>query len=259
MTSPLTSPSPSPAHFPKPHHTMKPDTRMRQAPLVLIAEDEGEIADILGAYLARSGLRSVRAVDGEAALASHRQLRPDLVLLDVQMPRMDGWQVLSELRRRGNTPVIMLTALDQDVDKLTGLRVGADDYVAKPFNPAEIVARIQAVLRRSAREPSDAPGGVIRQGPFEIDLRSHEVTVRTDEQLHALTFTLTEFRLLVHMARAPRQVHSRLDLLHNCLPEGDAQERTVDSHVSKLRRKLEDVGVIGIPATIRGVGYRFLD
>ncbi|EMR0600914.1 MULTISPECIES: response regulator [Stenotrophomonas] len=238
---------------------MKPDTRMRQAPLVLIAEDEGEIADILGAYLARSGLRSVRAVDGEAALASHRQLRPDLVLLDVQMPRMDGWQVLSELRRRGNTPVIMLTALDQDVDKLTGLRVGADDYVAKPFNPAEIVARIQAVLRRSAREPSDAPSGVIRQGPFEIDLRSHEVTVRTDEQLHALTFTLTEFRLLVHMARAPRQVHSRLDLLHNCLPEGDAQERTVDSHVSKLRRKLEDVGVIGIPATIRGVGYRFLD
>ncbi|MCO7461003.1 response regulator [Stenotrophomonas maltophilia] len=238
---------------------MKPDTRMRQAPLVLIAEDEGEIADILGAYLARSGLRSVRAVDGEAALASHRQLRPDLVLLDVQMPRMDGWQVLSELRRRGNTPVIMLTALDQDVDKLTGLRVGADDYVAKPFNPAEIVARIQAVLRRSAREPSDAPSGAIRQGPFEIDLRSHEVTVRTDEQLHALTFTLTEFRLLVHMARAPRQVHSRLDLLHNCLPEGDAQERTVDSHVSKLRRKLEDVGVIGIPATIRGVGYRFLD
>lgn len=238
---------------------MKPDTRMRQAPLVLIAEDEGEIADILGAYLARSGLRSVRAVDGEAALASHRQLRPDLVLLDVQMPRMDGWQVLSELRRRGNTPVIMLTALDQDVDKLTGLRVGADDYVAKPFNPAEIVARIQAVLRRSAREPNDAPSGVIRQGPFEIDLRSHEVTVRTDEQLHALTFTLTEFRLLVHMARAPRQVHSRLDLLHNCLPEGDAQERTVDSHVSKLRRKLEDVGVIGIPATIRGVGYRFLD
>jgi len=238
---------------------MKPDTRMLQAPLVLIAEDEGEIADILGAYLARSGLRSVRAVDGETALASHRQLRPDLVLLDVQMPRMDGWQVLSELRRRGNTPVIMLTALDQDVDKLTGLRVGADDYVAKPFNPAEIVARIQAVLRRSAREPSDAPSGVIRQGPFEIDLRSHEVTVRTDEQLHALTFTLTEFRLLVHMARAPRQVHSRLDLLHNCLPEGDAQERTVDSHVSKLRRKLEDVGVIGIPATIRGVGYRFLD
>ncbi|MCF3499354.1 DNA-binding response regulator [Stenotrophomonas maltophilia] len=254
--------TPSPA-FPIPHlkpqHAMKSDARTRQAPLVLIAEDEGEIADILGAYLARSGLRSARAADGEAALTSHRQLRPDLVLLDVQMPKMDGWQVLSELRRRGNTPVIMLTALDQDVDKLTGLRVGADDYVAKPFNPAEIVARIQAVLRRSAKPIAEEPNGLIRQGPFEIDLRSHEVTVRTDDHVHALSFTLTEFRLLVHMARAPRMVHSRLDLLQTCLPEGDAQERTVDSHVSKLRRKLEEVGVIGIPATIRGVGYRFLD
>lgn len=98
---------------------MKRDIRTQQMPLILIAEDEGEIADILGAYLARSGMRSVRASDGEAALASHHQLRPDLVLLDVQMPKKDGWQVLSELRRRGNTPVIMLTALDQDLDKLT--------------------------------------------------------------------------------------------------------------------------------------------
>lgn len=238
---------------------MKPDMRPRQPPLILIAEDEAEIADILGAYLTRSGLRCSRAADGEAALVLHRQLRPDLVLLDVQMPKFDGWQVLSELRRRGTTPVIMLTALDQDVDRLTGLRVGADDYVAKPFNPAEIVARVQAVLRRSAKAPSDDGTGVIRQGPFEIDLRSHDVTVRSGEQVHALNFTLTEFRLLVHLARAPRQVHSRADLLHACLPEGDAQERTVDSHVSKLRRKLEDAGVIGIPATIRGVGYRFLD
>jgi two-component system response regulator AdeR len=237
---------------------MKRDIRTHQMPLILIAEDEGEIADILGAYLARSGMRSVRASDGEAALASHHQLRPDLVLLDVQMPKKDGWQVLSELRRRGNTPVIMLTALDHDLDKLTGLRVGADDYVAKPFNPAEIVARIQAVLRRSAPSGADVPNGVIRQGPFEIDLRSHDVTVHVEGQGHALTVTLTEFRLLVHMARAPRQVHARTDLLHACLPEGDTQERTVDSHVSKLRRKLEDVGVRGIPATIRGVGYRLL-
>ncbi|CCH12856.1 Two-component response regulator [Stenotrophomonas maltophilia D457] len=257
MTLPLIRPLPALAS--NPPYAMKYEPRNRQPPLVLIAEDESEIADILGAYLARSGLRSARAADGEAALASHRQLRPDLVLLDVQMPKLDGWQVLSELRRRGNTPVIMLTALDQDVDKLTGLRVGADDYVAKPFNPAEIVARIQAVLRRSARSVAEEPTGLIRQGPFEIDLRSHEVTVRNGEQAHALNFTLTEFRLLVHMARAPRQVHARVDLLHACLPEGDAQERTVDSHVSKLRRKLEDVGVIGIPATIRGVGYRFLD
>lgn len=116
--------------------------------LILIAEDEPEIADILAAYLARSGLRSVHAADGREALELHLSLKPDLVLLDVQMPHVDGWKALSEIRHRGDTPVIMLTALDQDIDKLMGLRIGADDYVVKPFNPAEVVARTQAVLRR---------------------------------------------------------------------------------------------------------------
>ncbi|MEN5289200.1 response regulator [Stenotrophomonas lactitubi] len=238
---------------------MKPNLRAHRPPLVLIAEDECDIADILDAYLTHAGLRCVRALDGEAALALHRQLRPNLVLLDVQMPKMDGWQVLAQLRKQGDTPVIMLTALDQDVDKLTGLRVGADDYVVKPFNPAEIVARVQAVLRRSAGPVAADLDQVIRQGPFEIDQRSHDVIVRNDDQEHVLDLTLTEFRLLVHMARAPRQVHTRLNLLQSCLPESEALERTVDSHISKLRRKLEDVGLTGIPATIRGVGYRFME
>lgn len=119
--------------------------------LVLIAEDEPEIAEILQAYLGRAGLRTVHAADGRAALNLHLSLKPDLVLLDVQMPKMDGWKVLSEIRHRGETPVIMLTAMDQDIDKLMGLRLGADDYVVKPFNPAEVVARAQAVLRRSMR------------------------------------------------------------------------------------------------------------
>jgi two-component system response regulator AdeR len=115
--------------------------------LVLIAEDAPEIADILAAYLARSGMRSVHASDGVRALELHLAHKPDLVLLDIQMPQLNGWQVLN--RQRDQTPVIMLTALDQDVDKLTGLRIGADDYVVKPFNPAEVVARVEAVLRRS--------------------------------------------------------------------------------------------------------------
>ncbi|KYK41018.1 MULTISPECIES: response regulator [Stenotrophomonas] len=241
---------------------MKNTHRQARSPLVLIAEDEGDIADILSAYLGRSGLRSARAVDGESALALHRQLRPDLVLLDVQMPKLDGWQVLTELRRRGNTPVIMLTALDQDVDKLTGLRVGADDYVVKPFNPAEVIARVQAVLRRSAAAEigdTGSPTDVIRQGPLDIDLLSHEVFVRDHQPQRVPELTYTEFRLLAHLARAPRQVHSRISLLHACLPEGETQERTIDSHVSKLRRKLESVGINGIPATVRGVGYRFLE
>ena len=128
-----------------------PDTSAppRQDALILIAEDESEIAEILAAYLQRGGLRSVHARDGQEALAHHLALKPDLVLLDVQMPRLDGWQVLAEIRHRGDTPVIMLTALDQDIDKLMGLRIGADDYVVKPFNPAEVVARVSAVLRRA--------------------------------------------------------------------------------------------------------------
>jgi two-component system, OmpR family, response regulator AdeR len=223
--------------------------------LVLIAEDEPDIGEILAAYLRRSGLRSVRAFDGADALAKHRTHRPDLVLLDVQMPVLDGWQVLREIRHRGDTPVIMLTAMDQDVDKLTGLRIGADDYVVKPFNPAEVVARVEAVLRRTRVSAADA-APTLRAGPIEIDADRHAVTLHLDDGLHAIDLTLTEFKLLAHLLRAPERVCSRAELLAACLPEGDTLERTVDSHVSKLRRKLEAAGLQGVPESVRGVGYR---
>lgn len=126
--------------------------------LVLIAEDEPEIAEILDAYLAREGFRTAVAADGRVALDLHAALKPDLVLLDVGMPKLDGWSVLGELRRRGETPVIMITALDQDIDKLQALRIGADDYVVKPFNPVEVVARVRAVLRRAAPLEAVRPG-----------------------------------------------------------------------------------------------------
>ncbi|MBF4377488.1 DNA-binding response regulator, partial [Vibrio anguillarum] len=116
---------------------------------MLIAEDEFEIVDILSAYLTRSNMRTIHAADGQRALELHSSMKPDLILLDIQMPKMDGWKVLSELRQKSNTPIIMLTAMDQDLDKLMALRIGADDYVVKPFNPAEVVARVQAVLRRT--------------------------------------------------------------------------------------------------------------
>jgi two-component system response regulator AdeR len=223
--------------------------------LVLIAEDEPEIAEILAAYLQRSGLRTVHAPDGHDALARHRALKPDLVLLDVQMPGLDGWQVLSEIRHRGETPVIMLTALDQDIDKLMGLRIGADDYVVKPFNPAEVVARVIAVLRR-ARAAGASGARLLRAGPFQIDLDNHEASVEVDGTQHPLDLTLTEFRLLTSLMRSPRRVFSRAELLAACLPEGDTLERTVDSHVSKLRKKLEGLGIQGVPGSVRGVGYR---
>lgn len=226
--------------------------------LVLIAEDEPEIAAILEAYLRCGGLRTALAADGRRALELHLQLKPDLVLLDVQMPRVDGWQVLAEIRHRGDTPVIMLTAMDQDVDKLTGLRIGADDYVVKPFNAAEVVARVQAVLRRAGSRAGMQPR-VLRAEPLEVDLDHHEAFVTVDGRRHRLALTLTEFKLLAQLAQAPRRVFSRAELLAHCLPESDALERTVDSHVSKLRKKLEELGVEGMPVGIRGVGYKLED
>ncbi|MCW2387707.1 two-component system response regulator AdeR [Sphingobium sp. B11D3B] len=225
--------------------------------LVLVAEDEPEIADVIAAYLEREGFRTVRAADGRTALELHLALKPDLVMLDVQMPRLNGWDVLAELRRRGSTPVIMLTALDQDIDKLQALRIGADDYVVKPFNALEVAARARAVLRRSG----GSRGSTLRVGPIEIDMDSHlaSVIIGDDPQRVSLSLTLTEFRILAHMARAPRRAFSRGELVDACLPGGDALDRTVDTHLSKLRRKLEDAGAHGFINNVRGVGFRLAD
>lgn len=240
-----------------PNQAVPPTGRLNEG-LVLIIEDEPEIVDIVRAYLARDGFRTASAGDGREGLRQHLALKPDLVLLDVQMPETDGWQVLAELRRRGETPVIMLTAHDQDLDKLLALRVGADDYVVKPFNPAEVVARVRAVLRR-ARTGGTGNAGMLRCGPLEIDLDTHQARAVLDGNSTLLPLTLTEFRLAVYLARTPQRVVSRAELLAGCLPEGDALERTVDSHISKLRRKLEDAGVVGMPFSLRGVGYRMVE
>ncbi|WP_312164279.1 response regulator [Phenylobacterium sp.] len=221
--------------------------------LILIVEDEPEIAEILDAYLGRDGFRTVRAGDGVTALQHHRMLRPDLVVLDVKLPKADGFEVLAEIRRRGDTPVIMATALAEDLDKLSALRIGADDYVVKPFNPLELVARARAVLRRT-RARGVTP--LLRLGPLEIDPQAYSAAVVGETGTRPLDLTLTEFRLLEHMARAPRRVFSRAELLDACLPDGDALERTVDSHVSNLRRKLEAAGAPDLLEGVRGVGYR---
>jgi len=225
--------------------------------LILIVEDEQEILEILSAYVERSGLRCIQAKDGRKALELHLSHAPDLVLLDIQLPQIDGWRVLSEIRHRGQTPVIMLTAMDQDVDKLMGLRTGADDYIVKPFNPAEVVARIQAVLRRSGGSKL-RDEKILRVSDFLINLDTYEVTVLAKEEKQELSVTLTEFKLLVYLARNPKRVVSRGELLEACLPESDALERTVDSHIYKLRKKIEATGVTDVLVSVRGVGYRFL-
>ncbi|WP_439829558.1 response regulator [Aeromonas caviae] len=231
------------------------DEKTLTSSLVLIAEDDADIADILSSYLRNKGLQCEIAVDGRQALDQHEALNPDLVLLDIQMPQLNGWQVLSEMRNRGNTPVIMLTAMDQDIDKLMGLRMGADDYVVKPFNPAEVTERVLAVLRRASSTSKKSTDKILKASPFYIDLENYEAFIEAPER-KLLPLTITEFKLLVQLAKSPKKVFSRAELLNLCLPESDALERTVDSHLSKLRKKLESHGVKGIPSGLRGIGYR---
>ncbi|NJS13317.1 MAG: response regulator transcription factor [Sphingopyxis sp.] len=224
--------------------------------LILIAEDAPEIAMILSSYLERDGFRAVVAADGEIALMHHRMLKPDLILLDVQMPKQDGYSVLAEIRRRGSTPVIMATARAEDLDKLSALAIGADDYIVKPFNPMEVVARVKAVLRRSSGAMAD--NAILRAGLVLLDCSSYAATIERDGADIALDLTLTEYRLLEHMARSPRRVFSRSELVDTCMPDSDALERTVDSHISNLRRKLEAAGADGYCKVVRGVGYRLV-
>ncbi|KWT72992.1 Two-component response regulator [Hyphomicrobium sulfonivorans] len=222
--------------------------------LALIAEDDAEVAEILDAYLVREGLRTVRAADGRTAIELNRTLKPDIVLLDVKMPKADGYEVLANIRQHGSVPVIMVTALDEDLDKLQALRIGADDYVVKPFNPLEVVARVKAVLRRTQ---GHQPQTVLRVGPIEIDESAHVAYLDAVASGRVrLELTLTEFRILAHMARSPSRVFSRSELIDACLPESEALERTVDSHASNLRKKLETAGARGYFESVRGVGYR---
>ncbi|WP_028223891.1 response regulator [Paraburkholderia ferrariae] len=226
--------------------------------LILIAEDEPEIAEILDAYLTREGYRTYRVGNGQTVLDVQPVLKPDLVLLDIKMPGKDGWEVLAELRRRGNTPVVVVTALDQDIDRLQGLRIGADDYVVKPFNPVEVVARVGAVLRRTSASRSET---VLRVGRLEVDTQSYVASVHAASGAAGvqLALTLTEFRVLAHMAKSPNRVFSRSELIDACLPGGDALERTVDSHMSNLRKKLDKLGAADMITVVRGVGYRLAD
>ncbi|MCW1933833.1 response regulator [Pararhodobacter zhoushanensis] len=221
--------------------------------LILIVEDEPEIADILETYFAREGFRVICARDGTTGLSHHQRLRPDLVVLDIKLPGQDGYEVLAAIRRRGETPVIMVTALAEDLDKLQALRIGADDYVVKPFNPLEVVARARAVLRRTRGQ---TPTHLLRVGPLTVDPDAYRATVDGADRPVMLDLTPTEYRILAHMARAPGRAFSRSDLVDACLPDSPALDRTVDSHVSNLRRKLAAAGADRLLEGVRGIGYR---
>src|ERR1700730_16677586 len=222
---------------------------------ILVVDDEPQIVKLVRDYLEHGGFSVLTAADGPSALRIAATQHPDLVILDLGLPGIDGLDVTRSLRRNGTVPIIMLTARTDESDKLVGLELGADDYLPKPFSPKELVARVRSVLRRS--EAAKTPGDMIRVGDAELNLPSMELTIAG----RRIELTPTEFQLLVTMARQPGRVFSRAQLLNAVHGVAfDSYERAIDAHVKNLRRKIEpDPHNPRYLLTVFGVGYRFAD
>ena len=223
---------------------------------ILVVDDEPAIVDLARDYLEHAGFAVVTAADGPSALAMARSRRPDLVVLDLGLPGLDGLDVTRELRRDTAVPIVMVTARDDELDKLLGLEIGADDYLTKPFSPRELVARVRAVLRRVDR-PAPASTERIDAGDVVLDLPR----MRTEVTGRTVDLTPTEFTLLATLAAQPGRIFTRsqlLDALHGVAFE--SYERAIDSHIKNLRRKLEpDPRQPRYVQTVYGVGYRFAE
>lgn len=222
---------------------------------VLVVDDDPHILELTRLYLERDGYRVLSAGDGAAGLAMARDERPALVVLDLMLPRLNGLDVCRALRQESTVPIIMLTARVEEDDRLTGLDLGADDYVTKPFSPRELAARVRAVLRRTSRDVLDDGPATLSAGPITIDLRALRAEVHGVE----VRLTPTEFRLLALLARHRGRTFSRDEIIERALGEDfDGFDRTVDAHVSSLRRKLAAVsrGSAKLIQTVYGAGYR---
>jgi DNA-binding response OmpR family regulator len=222
---------------------------------VLVVDDEPQIVQLVRDYLEHGGFEVLTAADGSSALRLASTQRPDLIILDLGLPGVDGLDVTRSLRRNGEVPIIMLTARTDESDKLVGLELGADDYVTKPFSPKELVARVRSVLRRS--EAAKSPAELIRVGDVELDVASMRLSIDG----RSIDLTQTEFQLLSTMARQPGRVFSRAQLLNAVHGVAfESYERAIDAHIKNLRRKIEpDPHNPRYLLTVFGVGYRFAD
>jgi DNA-binding response OmpR family regulator len=224
---------------------------------ILVVDDEPKIADLARDYLEHAGFAVRIATDGDAALAAVRRDRPDLVVLDLGLPGRDGLDVTRAIRRDSNLPVIMLTARDDELDKLLGLELGADDYLTKPFSPRELVARVRAVLRRADAAAEPGADEIVRAGELTLDVPR----MRAEVAGRLIDLTPTEFALLLAIARQPGRIFTRsqlLDAVHGVAFE--SYERAIDTHIKNLRRKIEpDPRRPSLILTVYGVGYRFAD
>ena len=226
------------------------------AATVLVVDDEDIVREVVCTYLEREGYSTLQASAGRAAVALIESEQPDLIVLDVMLPEVDGFSILSELRKRADIPVILLTARTDETDRVLGLELGADDYVVKPFSPRELAARVRTILRRAGRSEPQAPVESLVFDGLEIDGRSREVRVDGD----FVNLTAKEFDLLAFLAGAPKQVFSRGQLLEQVWDSStDWQDAsTVTVHIRRIRRKIErDPNEPRWIATVWGVGYRF--
>ncbi len=222
-------------------------------PQVLVVDDDPHIRQLLVFALEKAGLGAREAEDGEAALASVDQHRPDLVVLDINMPKLDGLEVCRRFRAQGELPILFLSSRDDEIDRILGIELGADDYVVKPFSPREVVARVQAILRRARPAAPAAAKPTLRQGRLSLDPESWIARWGDTE----VALTVTEFGILRILMGAPSRVFSRDAIIDNLHGPGFAiTDRTIDSHVRNLRGKFATLGGGDVVETRAGVGYR---
>ena len=233
-----------------------PESACNQGP-VLVVEDDRNTAALVATYLEREGFSTVLAYDGMEALAAAREIKPVFVILDIMLPGVDGWEICRTLRKTSDVPILMLTAREEETDRVAGLAMGADDYVVKPFSPRELVERVKAILRRARQVPSRHSATILSFAGLELDTEKRTVT----RYGRPITLTSSEYKLLHALMNAPGKAFSREELLDHCHQDGIAViDRVIDVHIGKLRQKIEDD-----PArpryilTIRGYGYRFSD
>ena len=222
---------------------------------ILIVDDDPHIRQLLVFALAKVGLQTREAADGEAALASVAERAPDLVVLDINMPRLDGLEVCRRLRAQGDLPILFLSSRDDEIDRVLGIELGADDYVVKPFSPREVVARVQAILRRTggkSAEATPANGSIVR-GKLTLDPEAWSAAWAGGE----VSLTVTEFTILKTLAATPTKVFSRDAIIDRLRGPGFAvTDRTIDSHVRNLRAKFAGIGGHDVIETRAGIGYR---
>ncbi|MGR4865268.1 response regulator transcription factor [Caulobacter sp. LARHSG274] len=222
---------------------------------ILVVDDDPHIRQLLVFALAKAGLETREAADGEAALAMVEERAPDLVVLDINMPRLDGLEVCRRLRARGDLPILFLSSRDDEIDRVLGIELGADDYVVKPFSPREVVARVQAILRRTGTrtEAAATPDGLIVRGLLSLDPEAWSARWAGAE----VALTVTEFSILRTLAATPTKVFSRDAIIDRLRGPGFAvTDRTIDSHVRNLRGKFTAVGGQDVIETRAGIGYR---